>query len=105
VAILDNDAAAQLQKLTARFPEYFARMIPAKDVRTKRDSRTKEELTKGLLDKNLTVREEYREATIELFQGINRYLSESRDGENDAEQDSGAKKAEKTLGRGCDSER
>lgn len=105
VAILDNDAAAQLQKLTARFPEYFARMIPAKDVRTKRDSKTKEELTKGLLDKNLTVRDEYREATIELFRGINRYLSESRDGENDAEQDSGAKKAEKTLGRGCDSER
>jgi hypothetical protein len=84
VAILDNDAAAQLQKLTARFPEYFARMIPAKDVRTKRDSKTKEELTKGLLDKNLTVRDEYREATIELFRGINRYLAEGQSDTNGA---------------------
>jgi hypothetical protein len=44
-------------------------------------------LTKGLLDKNLTVREEYREATTELFSDVNRYLAEGQSDTNGAERE------------------
>jgi hypothetical protein len=78
VAILDNDALEEYETITERFPEYYASMIPAKDVRTKRDKKTKQELTEGLLDKSSAVRPEFREDTIELFRDINRYLSAER---------------------------
>jgi hypothetical protein len=84
VALLDGNVSKKCQELDKQFQSYHICAIPADDVRTKQDSKKEEELTKGLLDTNLNVRDEYREETIKLFQGINRYLAEGQSDTNGA---------------------
>lgn len=56
--LLDGDKTAEADALKKRFPDFYFRCIPAKDIRTKPARKSTEEVA-GLLDSKMTVRPEF----------------------------------------------
>jgi hypothetical protein len=73
VGVLDANKASLLPELREAFPDYLFLAQPADDIRTKMERHLAG--ARGLLDEEYRLREEYRTATVELLQSINRYLS------------------------------
>lgn len=72
-ALLDGDKLAEVEALTNSFPTFFFRCIPAKDIRTKAARNSSQEVL-GLLDSNLILKSEYRDATADIFDELNQHL-------------------------------
>lgn len=72
--LVDNDRAHVVGRLNDEFPDYRFYSIPAPDVRTKA-ARAAEPEVVGLLDRQYTVREEFRAATRAILEDLGRHLS------------------------------
>jgi hypothetical protein len=76
VGILDSNAERESADLQARYTEYLFRCIPAPDVRTKPSRSKPAENVEGLLgEDHSTVRSNYRESAISLFNEVNDFLA------------------------------
>lgn len=72
-ALLDGDKTLKAKALATSFPNYFFQVIPAKDIRTKRARDATDEVA-GLLDENLTLRPEYRDATAAVLTSLAKHM-------------------------------
>lgn len=71
--LLDGDKAAEAESLSKSFPAYFFRCIPAKDIRTKPARKATDEVS-GLLDANLNLNAEHREATSAVLVALSKHM-------------------------------
>lgn len=65
-ALLDADKAADAAQLAIKFPSFFFRCIPEKDIRTKPGRPATAEVA-GLLDEKLVLKPEFQVAMADLF--------------------------------------
>lgn len=75
VGILDNDMTEVRDLLAADFPDYQFVCIPAADVRDKK-ARKAVDAKAGLVDSSLVLKDQHRESTRQLFEGVSAYLKE-----------------------------
>lgn len=73
--ILDGDKAAEIPQLQKDFPNYYFAHISADDIRTK-EPRKQTCAVEGLLDSKRRIRDEHKEATFNLLEELNHFISE-----------------------------
>lgn len=71
--LLDGDKPDEVKLLSELFPDYFFRCIPAMDIRTKPARRATGEVA-GLLDSDLALKEEYRDAMSALLSELSKHM-------------------------------
>lgn len=71
--IFDGDKQKEFVSLKEKFPHYNFQIIPADDIRTK-EAREAVNEKQGILDKNRTIQEKYREDMNLIFDSLNEYL-------------------------------
>jgi predicted ATP-dependent endonuclease of OLD family len=69
VGLLDANQAKMKEELQKRFPQYFFEIIPANDVRTK-PIREEQPQVIGLVDENGSIREQFKQQTIKIFERV-----------------------------------
>lgn len=72
-AIFDGDKQKEFVSLKDKFLHYNFQIIPADDIRTK-EAREAVDEKQGILDKNRTIQEKYREDMNLIFDRLNEYL-------------------------------
>ncbi|MBD2347277.1 ATP-dependent nuclease [Anabaena subtropica] len=73
VGILDGNRSELVDSLSSECPNFHFFAIPADDVRTKTERKSKASVI-GLLDDKKNIRSEYKETTYKLFSTANKYL-------------------------------
>lgn len=72
--LLDGDKPDEMKSLSEFFPDYFFRCIPAMDIRTKPARRATGEVA-GLLDSELALKDEYRDAMSALLSELSKHMN------------------------------
>lgn len=72
-AILDGDKVEEIPELERNYPDYHFVHICADDIRTKK-ARKATEAVDGLLDDKRIIKNEHREHTLQLIEGLNQYM-------------------------------
>lgn len=72
--LLDGDKTEEARQLSASFPSYLFRCIPAKDIRTKAARKATDEVS-GLLDTNLQLKVEHRDATSAVLSELSKHIN------------------------------
>jgi predicted ATPase len=71
--LLDGDKMEEAESLSRSFPTFFFRCIPARDIRTK-PARKATDGVPGLLDANLVLKSELRDATSALLAELSKHM-------------------------------
>ena len=71
--IFDGDKQKEFASLKETFPHYNFQIIPADDIRTKEARKAVNE-KQGILDKDRTIQEKYREDMNVIFDNLNEYF-------------------------------
>ncbi|MCQ3830189.1 AAA family ATPase [Microbulbifer elongatus] len=72
-AILDGDKAEEMPELEKNYPDFHFVHICADDIRTKK-ARKAIDAVDGLLDEKRIIKSEHKEHTLQLLDGLNKYM-------------------------------
>lgn len=72
--LLDGDKTAEAEELSHKFPDFFFKCIPAKDIRTKPARKATDEVV-GLLDEKLKLRPEFATELNAVFSALSKHMN------------------------------